>query len=178
MPRFSKIRKSIKDGLEGVDITAYKAYRRGDTKINAKNVNRGPSVRRILSPFFREDFTDFVGTKISGRAFAAMGTVGLTEAKLGLGEIPSPIPTGTLIRKLRRFSPAKVIVFLPEAGGTPTTPKSTITTLEYKKIPGESFTFPFGKRNVPGFRDWLEIMVSLENTLTSGTRASFTTENF
>lgn len=176
--RFSNIRKSIKDGLTGADLTAYKEWRRGNTKIDAKNVKRGPSVRKILSPFFREGFTDFVGTKISGRAFGAVGALSLTDTQLGLSSIPSPIPPGTVIRRLKRYSPAKMICFLPTAGGVASTPKSTITTLEYNKIPGESYTFPFGKRDVAGFRNWLEITVTLENSVIAGARTSFQVENF
>lgn len=176
--RFSNIRKAIKTGLEGVDLTAYKAWRRGDTKIDAVSVVRGPSVRKTLSPFFSETYTALVTAKISGRAFAGLGTTGLTETNLGLDNVPSPMPAGTTLRKLKRFSPAKIILFVPTTGGAATTPKSTITTLEYKKLPGSSFTLPIGKRDVAGFRNWLEVMASLEAEVTSGVRVSFQTENF
>ncbi|MEG4133246.1 hypothetical protein QUA41_30585 [Microcoleus sp. Pol11C1] len=175
--RFSNIRKSIKDGLTGADLTAYKAFRRGDTKIDAKNVARGPSVRKVLSPFFDESFTALVSVKISGRAFAALGSTGVSQTNLGLDDIPSPLPVGTTLRKLKRYSPAKMIAFIPTAA-PPTTPKSTITTLEYKKIAGESFTLPIGKRATPGFRNWLEIMASLEAEVSPGVRISFQVENF
>lgn len=178
MQRFSKIRKSIKDGLTGADLTAYKSFRRGDVKLDIKNVKRGPSTRKIVSPFFLEGFNNFIGIKISGRAFAALSTAGVTENQLGLQDLPSPIPAGTAVRKLKNYSPAKLICFIPTQGGTPTSPKSAITGLEYIKTPGESYTLPFGKRDAIGFRNWLEITASIEGTLTSGVRASFQTENF
>lgn len=178
MIRFSKIRKSIKDGLEGTDLTAYKAFRRGDVKLDIKNVKRGPSVRKIVSPFFVEGFNNFIGIKVSGRAFAALSTVGVTDNQLGLQDLPNPLPAGTAVRRLKNYSPAKLICFLPTQGATPTSPKSAITTLEYTKIAGESYTIPFGKRDVLGFRNWLEITASIEGTLLPGVRASFQTENF
>ena len=177
MARFSKIRKSIKDGLTGADLTAYKAFRRGDTKINAKNVKRGPSVRKILCPFFLQGFNNFISIKVSGRAFGALTTIGVTDNQLGLQDTPSPIPAGTAVRKVKSYSPAKIIAFVPTQGGTETTPKSTITGLEYNKIAGESFTIPFGKRDASGFRNWFEITASIEGTIAAGVRVSFQTEN-
>lgn len=176
--RFSNIRKSIKDGLTGNDLTAYKAWRRGTTKIDAANVPRGPSVRKTLSPFFEESFTALVTTKISGRAFAALGSTGLTETNLGLDNVPATLPPGTTLKKLKRFSPAKIILFVPTGGAAATTPKSTITTLEYKKIAGASYTLPIGKRSVAGSRNWLEVTAKLEAEVTPGVRTSFQVENF
>ncbi|MEG5159574.1 hypothetical protein QUB37_03875 [Microcoleus sp. AT3-A2] len=174
--RFSNIRKAIKDGLTGTDLTAYKAWRRGDTKIDAPSVPRGPSVRKALSPFFEESYTSFVTAKISGRAFAALGTTGLTDTNLGLNNVP--LTAGSTLRKLKRFSPAKAILFIPAVGATATTPKSTITTLEYKKIPGSSYTLPIGKRSVAGGRNWLEVTATLEAEVSPGVRVSFQVENF
>jgi hypothetical protein len=176
--RFGNIRRAIKDGLTGADLTAYKSFRRGDTKLDIKNVKRGPSARKIVSPFFLEGYNNFIGIKISGRAIAAIGTVGVTDTQLGLLDVPSPIPAGTAIRKLRRYAPARLICFVPTAGGVSTTPKSQITGSEYNKIPGESYTLPFGKRDVAGFRNWLEITASIEGTVAAGVRVSFKTENF
>lgn len=174
--RFSNIRKAIKDGLTGNDLAAYKLWRRGETKIDAVSVPRGPSVRKALSPFFDESYTSFVTTKISGRAFAALGTTGLTDTNLGLNNVP--LTAGSTLKKLKRFSPAKAILFVPTGGATPTTPKSTITTLEYKKIPGSSYTFPIGKRSVAGGRNWLEAIATLEAEVIPGVRVSFQVENF
>lgn len=174
--RFSNIRKAIKTGLTGTDLTAYKAWRRGDTKIDAANVTRGPSVRKALSPFFDESYTSFVTAKISGRAFTALGSTGLTDTNLGLNNIP--LATGSTLKKIKRFSPAKIILFIPTAGATPTTPKSTITTLEYKKIAGASYTLPIGKRSVAGGRNWLEAAATLEAEVNPGVRVSFQVENF
>lgn len=174
--RFDNIRSAIKAGLTGADLEAWKAWRRGDTKINAKNVARGPSVRRTLSPFFDESYTAFVTCKASGRAFSALGSTGLTETNLGLDS--GALPVGASLRRVKRFSPAKIIIFAPAIGGTPTTPKSTITGLEYKKIAGESYTLPIGKRSTAGGRNWLEATATLEAEVNPGMRVSFQVENF
>lgn len=174
--RFSNIRKAIKDGLTGADLEAYKAWRRGDEKIDAVNVTRGPSVRRTLSPFFDESYLALVITKISGRAFAALGQTGLTETNLGLDN--GALPAGAILRKVKRFSPAKGIFFIPTGGAPATSPKSTITNLEYKKVPGSSYTLPIGKRDTPGGRNWLEAAATIEAEVSPGIRVSFQTENF
>lgn len=174
--RFSNIRKAIKTGLTGADLTAYKAWRRGETKTDATSVERGPSVRKALSPFFDESYTSFVTAKISGRAFAALGQTGLTDTNLGLNNLP--LAAGSTLKKLRRFSPAKIILFLPTAGAASTTPKSTITNLEYKRVSGASYTLPIGKRSVAGGRNWLEAAATLEAEVNPGVRVSFQVENF
>lgn len=174
--RFRKIQGMIKMAKKmGVDISlddniaAYLDFRDGTSTVYKTTPQpRGSSKPATLIPFYVRAFTvDYRhAVKFSGRAAVQASSLGVTEAELNIdtGTPDSPAQRGKLVRG---FNPAKMIVTLRAAA--PTTKKSNITLLDYKKTSGESYTLPFGAANAAGKKTYPEMMGTLLKEVGQGT---------
>lgn len=84
----------------------------------------------------------------------------------------------SVINELNGFIPAKAVVFVP--GGDPPTvdPKSQITGVSYKVVPGASYTFPYGQAT--GELTESEVRANILTAVNTIARAtvSFESENY
>ncbi len=174
--RFRKIRgmiklaKKLEINVEADDnIIAYQAYRAGTSTVYKTTPQaRGSSQPFTLLPFVTADFTSRYASKMSGRAYTDMGKLGATGATLNIEVGTEATATTTTGARIAGFNPAKAIITtLLE---TPVAKESKITLLTYKRRSGESYTFPFGKKNVHGQRNYPEMTGYLLKELGTGQR--------
>jgi hypothetical protein len=185
--RFSRIRYTIDFNKKiGVDISAnekikaFKAFRAGDSDYTAKQPKRLSSRPVSLIPFCVNGYTIKYISGMSGRAYAAMANAGVSEARLNIDAGSSDAGgTGTAAsgKKQAGYNSAKAIVKIVPSGGTETSPKSQILQLEYKRQPGVTYNFPFGKQDVAGQRTEIEMRGYILADVARGTRTvNFTPE--
>ncbi|MEG4294222.1 hypothetical protein Q5692_35710 [Microcoleus sp. C2C3] len=177
--RFSDLNDAIKKGRTGDKITAYKDWRAdGAAATYPAPVMpaKGGSVKKALLPFYfgATDFTNFAVVKLSGRAFGALAAVGLSEAKLNFDDIPDTIPPTASYEIVDGLSPAKAVIFLPGTGSTST--KSRVTASNYKKRNGQTYTLPFGKKDLAGKRDQKGMRAQILAGVIAGANVSFKEE--
>ena len=154
--RFSKLKGMIKQAKKfGVDITsddnitAYLDYRDGtSTAYKTSPQARGASKPITLVPFYVGTYSNDKRHAIymSGRAATQLTALGLSEANLNIDS--GGTSGASQGRRVRRYRAATVTVCQKLAAAV--TKKSGITLLDYKKINGESYTFPFGQANLVG----------------------------
>jgi hypothetical protein len=154
--RFSQIDYLIKKGKQmGINsdaddnIAAYRAYRSGTSDAyKVTPTNRQSLQPASLVPFCALNFTTRYMTRMSGRAFAAMGQNSVTQEKLNIDAATNTTEeTGLGGQKQKGFQAAKMTLFV--GAGTSTTVKSGILLTNYKRRTGTSFTYPFGKEDKP-----------------------------
>lgn len=121
---------------------------------------RGSSVPVSLIPFSTNGSGKYI-TKMSGRASGKMAAIGISQAELNIDAgTGGTAVTGN--RAPARYSPAKMVVFVPkgstaytaDSGTTGTgktvtedtdaTPLSAVRGIKYNRRLGNSYTFPFG----------------------------------
>lgn len=127
---------------------------------------RGASVPASLVPFFVSGNAKYV-VKMTGRASGIMSTIGISQAELNI-DTGAGGGTVTGTKAPSRFSPARMIVFVPkgdtaykaDTGTTSTgktvtedtdaTPVSAVSGLKYNRRLGNSYTLPFGYVSTAG----------------------------
>lgn len=169
MPQsYKKIRYMMENAANLETIkTAYTKFRvEGYGPGYVNQPARGASVPVSLIPFSTNGSGKYI-TKMSGRASGKMGTIGISQAELNIDAgTGGTAVTGT--KAPSRYSPAKMIVFVPkgstaytaDSGTTSTgktvtedtdvTPLSAVNGLKYNRRLGNSYTFPFGYVSTAG----------------------------
>lgn len=179
--RFSNLQDALKKGRTGTKLTAYKDWRADGAPATAAAPNqpaKGAVIRKALLPFYFgvTDFTNHAVIKISGRSFSGLATVGLTEAKLCLDDIPETPAAGSTYEIVDGLRPARAVIFKPGTGST--TEKSRITGVNYKKRVGSSYTLPFGKKDAIGRRDQKGMRGIIVSGVIAGCGVSFKEEEY
>lgn len=173
MPRASRIKYLAKYAAQAAAITAkYTDYKLGRNQPKVKAPARGSSVRVALASFDTRATTKNTIVSVSGRAMVEQTrtATGATDAKLN---IDTTLPETA--KKVPGYSPAKVIIFIPEVAGlagapapvqgpedttspagtgsaddTTQTPISRVNGLEYRRRLGNSYTYPIGSSATAG----------------------------
>lgn len=180
-PRFKNLQDAIKKGRTGAKLTAFKDWRADGAPATTTAPNqppKGATVRKALLPFYfgATDFTNHAIVKISGRSFSGLATVGLTEAKLCLDDVPDTPAAGTTYEPVDGLKPARAVIFKPGTGST--TEKSRITGVNYKKRVGATYTLPFGKKDLAGRRDQRGMRGVILTGVLAGCSVSFKEEEY
>ena len=143
--RFSILKTAIKKykadtATTGTAFYKYDQFIKGLSSYTVEGQARGKSQRYKIEPF---------GIASTGQDFAIMGsgritdsnlsTHGLSLTELGLAALAE---TDSAFMDAN-YVPAKIIV---KKLGAATPIDSKITGISYKKRPGESYTFPFGRK--------------------------------
>lgn len=156
--QFDYVIKKLK-GTSAI-LTHYNDYHAGTISITTTPSPPGGDVFRHVLPFGAAATGQRIIVPASHRAITnGLGAVGLTEAELGLKTLataatPEPLQDSG-------FLPAKAICFKP-SNTTAAAHTSQISTLEYKKKPGHSYSFPFGQSSTqPKFFGAVDAIVSL-----------------
>lgn len=122
----------------GTAFFRYDQFQKGLTEYNVNGQARGDDELQSLVPFGLGDGTNKLIIQVSGRVTDPnIGANALSRSELGLS---SPVAADDYNEN---FIPAKIIV---KQVGASTTATSQITGVPYKKVAGESFTFPFGRK--------------------------------
>lgn len=162
--RFKNIKYLIKQAKRmDIDISAddnikaFKAYLAGDSDFKRKSVKIGNTAPVSLIPFCVTGYTVKYLDSVSNRALTAVGEVGLSQAKLNIDAgATATADDANKGKKVRGYLAARATVAVLDPS-TVSTPKSQIILLTYKRIASTSYTFPYGKADVPGQRTDLEM---------------------
>lgn len=179
--RFRDLQDSIKKGQQGEKLTAFKNWRAegpAATFTAPAMPARGAAIKKALLPFYTgsADITTFAVVKVSGRAYGGIAAVGMSDLKLALGDIDDTPADGVSYEYVDGFSPAKAVIFLPGTGSTTTL--SRITSKNYKKRNGATYTLPFGKRELSGARDQKGMRGRILGGVIAGASVSFKEESY
>lgn len=161
--RFKRIKYLIKETKKmGIDVSAddnikaFKSFLAGDSDYTRKGTKAGHRAPVSLIPFCVTGYTTKYVSIMSQRSLTNIGNVGLSEAKLNIDAgTQAAADDANKGRKVKGYAPAKAHLFV--ATTTVTTPKSQILLLEYNKINGAGYTYPYGKADVNGQRTDLEM---------------------
>lgn len=144
--RFSRYQFALKanrgDAQAGSPLGRYKDYKSGANPVaytrSASSLPGGFNPIYII-PFGEPEDLYYL-TQISERAAGQLSLVGGQTALnyIDIGAIGAADKTES-----NKYTPAAVTVFDPSGAGANQT--SQITGVRYKKVPGQSYTFPFGK---------------------------------
>lgn len=146
--RFSDLEKQFRESggvaAPGSKLAGYIEFKAGRSKIDV-NVRLTAAQRKRFGfgviPFNLPVAATPVRVAAPITAYSNDGRtdLGLTDADLGYANIDANTA------QLENFYPALLRCFVPTAGATPLTPISAITKKEYRRIPGRSYSIPFGR---------------------------------
>lgn len=116
----------------------YDQFQKGLATYDVDGTERGDDELQSIIPFGLGDGTEKLVIQVSGRVTdTSIAANALTKAELGLA---APVAADDYNEN---FMPAKIIV---KAQGAKADKVSQITGVTYKKVAGNSFTFPFGRK--------------------------------
>ncbi|HEY9599016.1 MAG TPA: hypothetical protein V6D33_15230 [Cyanophyceae cyanobacterium] len=149
--RFSQLERQFRESggvaAPGSRLAGYIDFKNGTTKIDVKVKLTAAQRKRFgfgilpfnVAPSDPVVPADRYAAPITAYSNAGRTDLGLINTQLGYANIDAET------RQAENFYPAVLRVFVPTSGATPTTPTSAITKKEYTRIPGKSYSIPFGR---------------------------------
>lgn len=144
--RFSRYQFALKanrgEAQAGSPLARYKDYKSGANTVTytrAASSLPGGFEPIYIIPFGESEDLYYL-TQISGRA---QDQVALVGGQAALNYLALAAAGAVDKTESNKYTPAAVTVFDPS--GAPANQTSQVTGVRYKKTPGQSYTFPFGK---------------------------------
>ncbi|GAA6621582.1 hypothetical protein [Scytonema sp. NUACC26] len=149
-PRFSQLERQYRDSggtaEAGSRLAGYIKFKKGETKITVEKKLTSAQRKRYawailpfgVSPASTPTAADRYAAPITAYSNAARADLGLTNTECGYETVDAAT------NRDDNFYSAVMRVFVG-TGGAPTTPKSGVTGKDYTRIPGNTYSFPFGR---------------------------------